>query len=143
MPRLGRPRTVERPPCPACEREDRVVSHGFETSGGERFRVFRCERCGKRFAPGRERRRADPAIRWAVRRVRQETGVNYRLLASALTNHLGLGVTHATVGAWCRAPFEGSEPEGTPCEYLSLLWALKQEIEAGFASTGEDGRSRG
>lgn len=69
-------------------------------------------------------------MRAAVRRVRQETGANYRLLARALTAQLGIPVTHTTVGEWCRREAGGPEPDGTPCEYLSLLWALKQEIES-------------
>lgn len=75
-------------------------------------------------------RRADDAVRAAVRRVRRETGANYRLLARALTAQLGIPITHTTVGEWCRRAADAPEPEGTPCEYLSLLWALKQEIEA-------------
>lgn len=129
MARLGRPRTIPRPPCPTCLREDRVVAHGFQ-DGPERRRVFRCARCARSFAPGATARRPDEAVKAAVRRVRRETGVNYRLLASALSNHLGVPVSHTTVGAWCRAGDSGPEPEGAPCEYLSLLWALKQEIEA-------------
>lgn len=130
MARLGRPRAVERPPCPTCARDDRVVAHGFAGEGAERRRVFRCTRCTRRFSPGSEARRANEAVRAAVRRVRRETGANYRLLARALTSQLGVAVTHTTVGEWCRRDETTHEPEGTPCEYLSLLWALKQEIES-------------
>lgn len=130
MARSGRPRTVERPPCPTCAKEDRVVAHGFSGEGEARRRVFRCTRCAHRFSPGAVVRRADDAVRAAVRRVRRETDANYRLLARALTSHLGIPVTHTTVGEWCRREALRPEPEGTPCEYLSLLWALKQEIEA-------------
>lgn len=119
------------------------MAHGFQGEGESRRRAFRCGRCRRTFVPGATPRRATEAVRAAVRRVRRETGVNYRLLASALTAHLGVPASHATVGAWCRAP-DGPEPEGTPCEYLSLLWALRQVIEGDLAAprtTREAGRA--
>ncbi|MBW3581758.1 MAG: hypothetical protein KY455_01545 [Euryarchaeota archaeon] len=104
------------------------MAHGFREGDGTRRRSFRCTACDLRFTPGAAPRGADPALRTAVRRVHDETGVSYRLLARALTRHLGVSTSHVTVGAWCRETERGAEPEGAPCEYLSLLWALRQEL---------------
>ncbi len=113
-----------------------MVAHGLRTVDGEPRRRFRCERCGKGFVPGAEDRRPDDAVRAAVRRVRGETDASYRLLADALTNHLGIDVSHTTVGTWCRAEADDDAVEGVPCEYLSLLWALRQEIETDLPGDG-------
>lgn len=113
-----------------------MVAHGFRDVAGAHRRSFRCTDCGKGFTPGVAPRRVDPAVRAAVRRVRRETEVPYRLLSRALGRHLGISASHATVGAWCRADDETPEPEGTPCEYLSILWALRQELTEGARDDG-------
>jgi intein-encoded DNA endonuclease-like protein len=66
----------------------------------------------------------------AVRRIRVETQAPYRLIANAITRHLGLQVSHTTVSAWCREDAPPEETQAMPCEYLSVLWALRHEIEA-------------
>lgn len=121
----GRPRTVQAPPCPGCGTSTHVVAHGLQDVEGETRRAFRCRGCARGFVPGVERPSAE--LKQAVQRVRAETGVPYRLLAQAITNNLGVPVSHTTVGQWCRA---GPAPEGqAPCEYLSVLWALQWQIQ--------------
>lgn len=126
--RVGRPRSVERPPCPSCASSEGVVAHGFREVDGERRRSFRCTECGPAFTPGAASRGADAAVRAAVRRVRHETEVPYRILAIALSRHLGIAASHTTVRNWCAEAPPNIEPTGAPCEYLSLLWALRQEL---------------
>jgi transposase-like protein len=131
MGRVGRPRSVNAPPCPECEGNERVTSHGFQTVNGEPRRSFRCAPCGRVFVPGVTSDGPSAELRWAVRRVRRETDAPYRLIANAITRHLGLSVSHTTVGAWCREPSgEGESEEEAPCEYLSVLWALRHELRA-------------
>lgn len=111
-----------------CGQDDEVAASGFQEARGARRRSFRCHRCARRFTPGAAPKRASPEIRAAVRRVRREADVPYRLLARALSQQLGIEASHATVGAWCRAEDPGSEADRAPCEYISLLWAIREEI---------------
>lgn len=104
------------------------MAHGFRQIDGTSRRSFRCRGCGPTFTPGAAPQRADEAVRAAVRRVRHETDVPYRLLALALSRHLGIKVTHTTIRSWCQEDLTEAETADTPCEYLSLLWALRQEI---------------
>lgn len=133
MGRAGRPRTVQAPPCPDCESEERVVPKGLKDVDGTPRRAFLCQACDRPFVPGVNTDSPSPELKAAVRRVRAETQVPLRLLASAMTNNLGVEVSHATIGAWCREGPEPGDPasqEAMACEYISILWALRHEIDA-------------
>lgn len=131
MGRVGRPRSLDAPPCPQCQRTADVVAAGVREVEDELHRSFRCTACEHGFIPGVETQGPTPELRAAVRRVRAETEAPYRLLASALTRHLGVDVSHTTVGQWCRSDQEPKVETGQPmpCEYLSVLWALRCEIQ--------------
>ncbi len=135
MGRAGRPRTVQAPPCPGCESEERVVPKGLKDVEGEPRRAFLCQACDGVFVPGVNVQPPSPELKAAVRRVRAETQVPLRLLASAMANNLGVDVSHATIGAWCREKqepggAESASEEAMACEYISILWALRHEIDA-------------
>lgn len=129
---MGRPRTVHSPPCPDCETEAHVVAKGLKTVEGETKRSFLCRQCDRVFVPGVRTEPPSAELKAAVRRVREETEVPLRLIAAAMTNHLGVHVSHTTVGAWCReAESQGvHDEEAMACEYISILWALRHEIDA-------------
>lgn len=106
------------------------MSHRVQEVEGELRRSFRCTGCSRTFVPGFQDPRPSPELRAAVRRVRKETEAPYRLISDAVTRHLGVSVSHTTVGAWCRdASAPGTDDEAMACEYLSVLWALRHEIE--------------
>lgn len=138
MGRVGRPPSIEAPPCPACGRAEAVASHGLQDIDGLPRRAFRCEDCEDVFVPGAssddDAEDASRALRSAVSRVRLETEAPYRLIANALDRHLGVGVSHTTVRTWCEqggpdASSEDAEEGELACEYLSVLWALRHEIK--------------
>lgn len=131
MGRVGRPRSLDAPPCPRCERTEDVAAAGIRDVDGVPQRAFRCTSCKHGFVPGVETEGPTPELKAAVRRARVETEAPYRLLASALSRHLGVDVSHTTVGRWCRSDqgLEIEEGEQMPCEYLSVLWALRCEIQ--------------
>lgn len=108
-----------------------MVAAGIREVDGTPQRAFRCTSCEHGFVPGAETEGPTPKLKAAVRRARTETEAPYRLLASALSRHLGVGVSHTTVGRWCRTGegLELEDGEQMPCEYLSVLWALRCEIE--------------
>ena len=117
------------PPCPKCEAAEQVVRHDIVQVDGEPKRRYRCPPCASVFIPGIASDRPSEDLKVAVRRIREETEAPYRLIASAITRHLGLQVSHTTVSAWCRDPSAVSDSDQMPCEYLSVLWALRHEIE--------------
>lgn len=136
MGRVGRPPSIEAPPCPSCGRADAVASHGLQDVDGQPRRAFRCEGCQDVFVPGAssEDEEASRVLRLAVARVRSETEAPYRLIANALDRHLGIDVSHTTVRTWCEeadpdAEAEDAEEGDLACEYLSVLWALRHEIK--------------
>lgn len=130
MGRVGRPPSIDAPPCPDCETTDDVVSHRVKEVEGELRRAFRCSACSSVFVPGFDDRGPSDDLKAAVHRVRQETEAPYRLIARALSRHLGVDVSHTTVGDWCRddPPGDDLDEEMMACEYLSVLWALRHEI---------------
>jgi hypothetical protein len=139
MGRVGRPRSVNAPPCPECGNAERVTSHGFQSVTGEPRRAFRCAACARVFVPGVTANGPSPELKSAVRRVRRETSAPYRLIANAVSRHLGLTISHTTVGAWCREPLLPDEDgEDAPCEYLSVLWALHHELRAEAVAQARD-----
>lgn len=140
MGRLGRPRSVHAPPCPTCGTAEDVTSHGVQSVAGEPRRSFRCGGCARVFVPGVVTDRPSRELKLAVRRVRHETDAPYRLIASAISRHLGVAVSHSAVGAWCREPVDDESADGgeMPCEYLSVLWALRHELsEEAHARVGD------
>lgn len=133
MGRVGRPRTVQSPPCPKCESERQVVPKGLKEVEGEPKRSFLCKGCDRLFIPGVKTEPPSAELKGAVRRVREETGVPLRLIAKAMTNNLGVDVSHTTIGAWCREaepPTDEEAEKALACEYISILWALRHEIDA-------------
>ncbi len=133
MGRVGRPRTVQSPPCPKCESEQQVVPKGLKDVEGEPKRSFLCNTCNRLFIPGVKTEPPSAELKAAVRRVREETGVPLRLIAKAMTNNLGVDVSHTTIGAWCREtgdPGVQADEQALACEYISILWALRHEIDA-------------
>lgn len=130
MGRVGRPRGAPGPPCPRCESDVDVVRHDIKEVEGEPRRRYRCSACDEVFIPGFSSDRPSEDLKVAVRRIRAETEAPYRLIANAITRHLGLTVSHTTVSAWCRSGGSEQDGEEMPCEYLSVLWALRHEIDA-------------
>lgn len=129
MGRVGRPRSAQVPPCPGCESVQSVVRHDILEVDGEPKRRYRCGDCARVFVPGLVDTRPSEDLKTAVRRIRVETQAPYRLIANAITRHLGMPVTHTTISAWCRDGGPVGDDEQMPCEYLSVLWALRHEIE--------------
>lgn len=139
MGRVGRPPSIDAPPCPECETTDDVVSHRVQEVEGQLRRAFRCTGCSRVFVPGFEDSGPSDELKAAVRRVRRETEAPYRLIARALSRHLGVDVSHTTVGAWCRDRAVGDDGDDgalVACEYLSVLWALRYEIRDEADSRG-------
>lgn len=130
MGRVGRPRHAPGPPCPQCASDERVLRHDIAQVEGTPTRRYRCTSCARVFVPGLPDERLSGDLKFAVRRVRKETHAPYRLIANAITRHLGSSVSHTTVSAWCQEAGGEDEREEMPCEYLSVLWALRHEIEA-------------
>lgn len=109
-------------------------SHGIQDVDGEPRRAFRCRDCERVFVPGVGRDRPSRELKHAVARVRSEADAPYRLIANALGRHLGVSVSHTTVRAWCDEQDPDPSPEDVDdgdlaCEYLSVLWALRREIQ--------------
>ncbi len=138
MGSVGRPRSLDAPPCPACEQAKDVVAAGVREVEGTVRRAFRCTSCKHGFVPGVETGGPTPELKAAVRRARAETDAPYRLLASAVSGHLGVDVSHTTVGRWCRSEPEQDVEREMPCEYLSVLWALRCQIQEEQGSTSAD-----
>lgn len=130
MGQVGRPPSIDAPPCPECETTDDVVSHQVQEVEGQLRRAFRCTGCSRVFVPGFDGTGPSDELKAAVRRVRRETEAPYRLIARAISRHLGVDVSHTTVGEWCRrgAPTDGDDDASLACDYLSVLWALRHEI---------------
>lgn len=136
MGRVGRPRSIDSPPCPECEATDDVASHGIQEIDGDLQRAFRCSSCARVFVPGFAEEQPSRELRQAVRRVRRETEAPYRLIANSIEHQLGVSVSHTTVRSWCdkqdgasSEAEKGAEDADLACEYLSVLWALRHEIE--------------
>lgn len=142
--RVGRPPSIDSPPCPECERTEAVGSHGIQDVDGQPRRAFRCSDCERAFVPGVDPDKPSPELKQAVARVRSETDAPYRLIADAISRHLGISVSHTAVRTWCdeRQPQADGhgvgdvedaastvEEEALACEYLSVLWALRHEIQ--------------
>lgn len=131
MGRVGRPPSIDAPPCPRCEATEDVASHGIRDVDGQPRRSFRCNTCEHAFVPGFDAKQPTRALKGAVRHVRDETQAPYRLIANAITRHLGVEVSHTTVRGWCQDDALGDEvdEETLACEHLSILWALRHEIK--------------
>lgn len=132
MGRVGRPPSLDAPPCPACGTGEDVASHGIQEVNGDPKRAFRCKTCSRVFVPGHADDQPTPALKAALRRVRSQTEAPYRLMSNALSTHLGIEASHTTVRAWCTDddPTDPVDEEALACEYLSVLWALRHEIQA-------------
>lgn len=131
MGRVGRPPSIDAPPCPQCETTENVATHGIRDVDGQPRRSFRCDACEHVFVPGFDDQQPTQALKGAVRLVREETEAPYRLIANAITRHLGIDVSHTTVRGWCQQDSDtpAKKDDALACEHLSILWALRHEIK--------------